>query len=88
MVPYWRPSYLYLAFAVFGIQALFVDNGVKDSVATEDPAAAVAAGDANDVQTILDARFLDLGKLKGNQGHTSRRHPCGSDCVVQHKWIT
>jgi hypothetical protein len=29
---------------------------------------AVAADDANDVKTVLNAGFLDLGMLKGNRG--------------------
>ncbi len=36
---------------------------------------AVAAEDANDVDTVLDSSFLDLGRLKGNQGDQSYALP-------------
>lgn len=40
---------------------------------------AVAADDANDSNTILEAGFLDLGPLKGNQGSQTYELPDGFD---------
>ncbi len=40
---------------------------------------AVAAYDANDSDTVLDAGFINLGPLKGNRGNQTYELPTGFD---------
>jgi hypothetical protein len=142
---------LYLAFAVFGVQALFVNKEVNEEFAVTTPATeetaapqegtmndeeqsasaepaapvrissgrfhpvthegegdaivyrledgsyvlrlenfdvfngpdlyvyAVAAGDANDAESVLDAGFVNVGRLKGNRGNQTYALPAGFD---------
>ena len=40
---------------------------------------AVAAGDANDAETVLDAGFVNVGRLKGNRGNQTYALPAAFD---------
>jgi hypothetical protein len=65
---------------VLRLENLDVDNGPDLHVY------AVAAPDANNAQTVLDAGFLNLGRLKGNQGNQTYALPAEFD-VGTHRAI-